>query len=80
MEKKIKVYVSSYEISTLDYVDAGSMGHPYITTRDAESMFTEYKHLPKGSLDGYLTDDEMKAIDVVGEFCEENGLECEVWT
>ena len=78
LEKKIKVYVSSFKTSTLDYVDAGSMGHPCVTTRHAESMFTEYKHLPKGSWDGYLTDDEMKAIDVVGEFCEENGLECEV--
>ena len=78
MEEKIRVYVSGFRILPLDYVDAGSMGHPCVTTRNAESMFTEYQHLPKGSLNGYLTDDQIKAIDVVSEFCEDNGLECEV--
>ena len=78
MEKKIKVYVSSLEISTLDYVDKESMGHPCVTSRQGENIFTGFKHLPKGSWDGYLTDDQMKAIDVVGEFCKENGLEYEV--
>lgn len=65
-------------MSTLDYVDADSMGHPCVTTRHAESMFTEYKHFPKGSWNGYLTDDQVKAIDVVDKFCEENELEYEV--
>jgi len=78
LAKRIKVYVSSFKTSTLDYVDAGSMGHPCVTTRHAESMFTEYKHLPKGSWNGYLTDDQVKAIGVVGKFCEENELEYEV--
>lgn len=78
MKEKIRVYVSSFKISALDYVDAGSMGHPCVTTRNAESMFTEYQHLPKGSLNGYLTDDQIKAIDVVSEFCEDNGMEYEV--
>jgi len=78
LEKKIKVYVSSLEISTLDYVDKESMGHPCVTSRQGENIFTGFKHLPKGSWDGYLTDDQMKAIDVVGEFCKENGLEYEV--
>ena len=78
MEEKIKVYVSGFEISTLDYVDKDSMGHPCVTSRHGENIFTGVKHLPKGSWDGYLTDDQMKAIDVVGEFCEESGLEYEV--
>lgn len=78
MKEKIKVYVSGFEISTLDYVDKDSMGHPCVTSRHGENIFTGFKHLPKKSWNGYLTDDQMKAIDVVGEFCEENGLEYEV--
>jgi len=78
LEKKIKVYVSSCEISTLDYVDKDSMGHPCVTSRHGENIFTGFKHLPKGSWDGYLADDQMKAVDVVDEFCKENGLEYEV--
>ena len=78
MEEKIRVYVSGFEISALDYVDKDSMGHPCVTSRHGENIFTGFKHLPKGSWNGYLTDDQMKAIDVVGEFCEENGLEYEV--
>jgi hypothetical protein len=78
LEEKIRVYVSGFEISALDYVDKDSMGHPCVTSRHGENIFTGFKHLPKGSWNGYLTDDQMKAIDVVGEFCEENGLEYEV--
>ena len=78
MEKKIKVYVSSCEISTLDYVDKDSMGHPCVTSRNGENIFTGFKHLPERSWDGYLADDQMKAVDVVDEFCKENGLEYEV--
>jgi hypothetical protein len=78
LEDKIRVYVSSLEISTLDYVDKDSIGHPCVTSRHGENVFTGFKHLPKGSWNGYLTDDQMKAIDVVGKFCEENELEYEV--
>jgi hypothetical protein len=78
LEKKIKVYVSSFQISTLDYVDKDSMGHPCVTSRHGENIFAGFKHLPKGSWDGYLADDQMKAVDVVDEFCKENGLEYEV--
>lgn len=77
--KKIKVYISSIkDVSPLDYVDKDSMGHPCVTSRHGENIFTGFKHLPKGSWDGYLTDDQRKVVDVVSEFCEENGLEYEI--
>lgn len=76
---KIKVYVSSFKgISTLDYVDTKSMGHPCVTSRHGENIFSEFKHLPRGSWDGYLTENQIKVLDVVREFCEETGLEYEV--
>ena len=78
LEEKIKVCVSGFEISTLDYVDKDSMGHPCVTSRHGENIFTGFKHLPKGSWNGYLTDDQIEAIDVVSKFCEENGFEYEV--
>ncbi len=79
MEGKIKVYISSFEgISALDYVDTKSMGHPCVTSRDSGDLFTEYKHLPKGSLNGYLTENQIKAVDLVDKFCEQKGLEYEV--
>jgi hypothetical protein len=76
--EKIKIYVSGFEISALDYVDKDSMGHPCVTSRHGENIFTGFKHLPKGSWNGYLTEDQMKVIDVVAQFCEESGLEYEV--
>ena len=78
MEKKIKVYVSSFEISTLNYVDKDSIGHPCVTSRHGDNIFTKFKHLPKRSWNGYLTDDQMKAVDIVCEFCKENRLEYEI--
>ena len=78
MKEKIKVYVSSFEISTLDYVDKDSVGHPCVTSRHGENIFTGFKHLPKGARDGHLADDQIKTVDVVDKFCKENGLEYEV--
>jgi len=75
--EKIKVYISSLKgIPTLDYVDKDSMGHPCVTSR--HDICSGLKDLPKGSWDGYLTEDQRKAVDVVNEFCEENGLEYEI--
>ena len=54
------------------------MGHPCVTSRHGANIFSGFKHLPTGSLDGYLTDDQIKVLDVVNEFCEENGLKYEV--
>ena len=78
MGDKIKVYVCSFKgISTLDFVDKDSMGHGCVTSRPDE-FFSGFKHLPTGSWDGYLTDKQIKVLDVVSEFCKENGLEYEI--
>jgi len=77
LEDKIKVYVCSLrEISALDFVDKDSMGHPCVTSR--HDICTGLKNLPAGSWDGYLIGEEAKVLDVVSEFCRENGVEYEV--
>jgi len=78
VKDKVQVYVSSFEISTLDYVDKDSMGHPCVTARHGENIFIGLKHVPQGLIDGYLTEDQLETIDVVGQFCEINGLQCEI--
>ena len=79
MKDKIKVYVYSLKgISTLDFVDKNSMGHPCVTSRHGDNIFSGFKHLPTGSWGGYLTDEQIKVLDVVNEFCKENGLEYEI--
>lgn len=78
MGDRIKVYISSFNISTLDYVDQKSMGHPCVTSRHGENIFAGFKHLPKGFWDGYLTENQRKAVEVIHEFCEESGLEYEI--
>lgn len=79
MTDRIKVYVCSFKgISTLDFVDKDSLGHPCVTSRHGDDIFSGFKHLPTGSLNGYLTDEEIRVFDVVSEFCKENGLEYEI--
>jgi len=79
LKDKIKVYVYSLKgISTLDFVDKNSMGHPCVTSRHGDNIFSGFKHLPTGSWGGYLTDEQIKVLDVVNEFCKENGLEYEI--
>lgn len=72
------VYISSFKVSTLDYVDKDSMGHGCVTSRQGENIYAEFKHLPEGSWDRYLSENQEKVVDAVNEFCEENGLECEI--
>lgn len=78
MQDRIRVYVSSFEISTFDYVDKESIGHPCVTSRHGEDIFAKFKHLSERSWDGYLSDNQLKAVNMVDEFCKENGLEYEV--
>jgi hypothetical protein len=79
LDDRIKVYVCSFQgLSSLDFVDKESMGHPCVTSRHGENIFAGLKHLPAGALDGHLTEDQLKVLDAVSEFCEENGLEYEI--
>ena len=78
MRDKIKVYVCSLNgVSTLEYADKSSMGHPCVTGRGGD-IFSGFKHLPTGSWNGNLLDDQRRTVDVVREFCEENELEYEI--
>jgi len=77
LKDKIKVYVCSFKgISTLDYADKDSMAHP--CSMAGEKMFSEFKHLPTGSWDGYLSEGQRKTVSIVKEFCQENELEYEI--
>lgn len=79
MGDKIKVYVCSLkEISTLDFVDKDSLGHPCVTSRHGDDVFSGFKHLPSGSLDGYLPEDQRKIVGIISEFCKENDLKYEI--
>jgi len=79
LENKLKVYVYSLKgLSTLDFVDKDSIGHPCVTSRHGDDIFSGFKHVPTGSLDGYLTDEQIEILNVVNKFCKENGLEYEV--
>ena len=80
MRDKVKVYVCSMNgISTVDFVDRESMAHA-CAVRDGKTnrVFDGLKHLPAGSWDGNLLDDQRRTVDVVREFCEENELEYEI--
>ena len=79
MNDKVKVYVCGLkEVSTLDFVDDKSMGHPCVTSRAGENIYSGFRHLPSGSWNGCLSEDQRKTVNIVREFCEENGLEYEV--
>ena len=71
---KIRVYVSSVEPSTCEYVDMHSLEHPCSQARDR--AFEGLQCLP-GKSSGFLSDEEMKAVDLVEQVSRENGLEFE---
>jgi hypothetical protein len=72
---RIKVYINSVELSTLDCVDVLSLGHA--CDQPGERISSGIKHMPKDS-SGFISDEERKAIDLVGQFSEENGLDYEI--
>jgi hypothetical protein len=80
LEDKIRVYVCSLKgISTLDFADKGSMGHPCaVEDGGADRVFSGFKNLPVGSWDGCLSEDQIRVVDTVREFCQENQLEYEI--
>jgi len=80
LRDKIRVYVCSMKgISTLSFVDRESIGHPCATgDGDTSRIFSGFKHLPTGSWNGCLSENQRKMLDTVREFCQENDLEYEV--
>lgn len=71
---KIRVYVTSVEPSTCEYVDMHSLEHP--CSQAGDRAFEGLQYLP-GKSSGFLSDDEMKTVDLVAQVSRENGLEFE---
>ncbi len=78
LKDKIKIYVCSLKgISPLDYVDKESIGHPCVTSRNRNDVFSGYRHYP-GSGDGYLPENQRGIVDSVVEFCQLNHLDYKI--
>lgn len=73
---RIKVYVYSQAISTLDYVDLEGAKHA--CAHAGSSAFSSLKQYPGSMDDRYLSEEERKAIALVRQFSKENGLESEI--
>ena len=73
---RIKVYVYSQAISTLDYVDFEGAKHA--CAQAGSSAFSGLKQYSGSMDDRYLSEEERKAIALVRQFSEENGLEFEI--
>jgi hypothetical protein len=73
---RIKVYVYSTAVSTLEFVDLEGARHA--CAHAGSSAFQGLKYYP-GTMDNrYLSEEERKAIDLVAQFSKENGLEFEI--
>ena len=72
---KIRVYINSIEPSARDYVDMESIQHP--CSQAGERAFQGLKDLPARS-SGFLSDEEIKAVNLVEQISRENGLESEI--
>jgi len=72
---RIKVYINSVELSTLDFVDPLSLGHA--CDQPGERISSGIKHMPKRS-SGFISEEEKKAIDLVEQISRENGLNYEI--
>ena len=76
---KIKVYISTVELSTLDFVNVDGIGHPCAHTHDnpGTRISAGLRNMPKSSSE-LISDDDRKTIELVERFSEENGLKCEI--
>lgn len=72
---KIRIYVNSVVPSARDYVDMESIQHP--CSQAGETAFEGLKELPARS-SGFLSGEEIKAVDLVEQFSRENELEFEM--
>ncbi|UCH32296.1 MAG: hypothetical protein JSV05_02650 [Candidatus Bathyarchaeota archaeon] len=77
MNEKVKIYVCTLDgVSAFDYVDKESIGHPCVTSRHAEDLFTEWKHFPGSN--GVLPQDQKDFVNTVAGFCKKNAIEYEI--
>ena len=74
--EKIKVFICSVKISTLNFVD--KEGAQHACAQAGSSAFDDLKHYPGPMDERYISVEEKKAMATVEAFCEEHGLEFEV--
>ena len=77
MNEKVKIYVCTLDgVSVFDYVDKESIGHPCVTSRHAEDLFTEWKHFPGSN--GVLPQEQKDFVDRTIGICKKNNIEYEI--
>lgn len=74
--EKIKVYVYSLGVPTLDFVD--KEGAQHACAQAGNTAFSGLKHYPGAMDNRYLSEEEKKAILTVENFCIKKGYEFEV--
>jgi hypothetical protein len=74
--EKIKVYVYSLKVSTLNFVD--KEGAQHACAQAGSTPFSGLKHYPGAMDDRYISEEEKKAIIAVENFCARKGYEFEV--
>lgn len=73
---KIKIYVYSVGLSTLDFVD--KEGAMHACAQAGSSAFSGLKHYTGSMDDRYLSDEEREAITIVESYCKRNDMEFEI--
>lgn len=74
--EKIKIYVHSFNISTLDFVD--KEGAQHACAQAGSIAFSGLKHYPSSMDNRYFSDKERDALTAVENFCKKKGYEFEV--
>jgi hypothetical protein len=72
---RIKVYINTVKLSPLDFANVMSLGHS--CDQPGERISCGIKYMPKDS-SGYISDEEIKALDLLEQFSKENGLNYEI--
>jgi len=74
--EKIRIYVHSFNISTLDFVD--KEGAQHACAQAGSTAFSGLKHYPSSMDNRYFSDKERAALTAVENFCKKKGYEFEV--
>ena len=72
---KIKVYISTVELSALDFANVNTLGHQ--CDNPVARISAGMRYVPKG-LSELVSDEERKTIELVEQLSEENGWKYEI--
>ncbi|MFQ5758982.1 MAG: hypothetical protein ACE5IF_04840 [Candidatus Bathyarchaeia archaeon] len=73
---KIRIFVYSQCVSSLDFVD--KEGAQHACARAGSSAFSGLKHYPGAMDNRYLSEEEKQAITLIEEICKKNQLDFEI--